>query len=121
MARIPDGATLIANPVSGAPGFRIDNVIVMAGVPDIMCAMLDNVTPELETGAKLLSVTIRVPRPESEIADTLSAHQQRYRDVAMGSYPSMRDGLIECDLVLRCSDPARLAEAAEILKAELKL
>jgi molybdenum cofactor synthesis domain-containing protein len=121
MARIPAGAKLIANPISGAPGFRIANVIVMAGVPAIMEAMLKAVTPELETGAKVLSVTVRVARPESEIADVLSAHQRRYPDVAMGSYPSMWDGHFECDLVLRSSDPARLAEAEETLKAALKL
>jgi molybdenum cofactor synthesis domain-containing protein len=121
MARIPDGASLIQNPISGAPGFRIANVIVMAGVPDIMRAMLESVSATLETGAKLLSVTIAVARPESEIADVFSAHQQRYRDVAMGSYPSMRNGRIECDLVLRSADPSRLAEAAETLKSALKL
>jgi molybdenum cofactor synthesis domain-containing protein len=121
MARIPDGAALIPNAISGAPGFRIANVIVMAGVPDIMRAMLEAVTPELDTGVKLLSVAIRVERPESEIADVFSAHQRRYRDVAMGSYPSIRNGRFESELVLRGSDPARLAEAAEALKAALKL
>jgi molybdenum cofactor synthesis domain-containing protein len=121
MARIPDGAALIPNAISGAPGFRIANVIVMAGVPDIMRAMLEAVTPELDTGVKLLSVTIRVERPESEIADVFLAHQRRYRDVAMGSYPSIRNGHFESELVLRGSDPARLAEAAETLKAALKL
>jgi molybdenum cofactor synthesis domain-containing protein len=121
MARIPDGALLIPNAISGAPGFRIANVIVMAGVPDIMRAMLEAVTPELDTGVKLLSVTIRVERPESEIADVFLAHQRRYRDVAMGSYPSIRNGHFESELVLRGSDPARLAEAAETLKAALKL
>jgi molybdenum cofactor synthesis domain-containing protein len=121
MARIPDGASLIPNPISGAPGFRIGNVIVMAGVPDIMRAMLEWVTATLETGPKLLSVTITVARPESEIADVFSAHQQRYRDVAMGSYPSIRNGRIQSELVLRSADPARLAEAAETLKAALKL
>lgn len=121
MARMPVGARLIDNPVSVAPGFCIGNVVVMAGVPSIMQAMLANVTPKLETGAKLLSVTIPVDRPESEIAEIFSAHQQRYRDVAMGSYPQLRNGRPVSDLVLRCADPGRLAEAAETLKVALNL
>jgi molybdenum cofactor synthesis domain-containing protein len=121
MACIPSGAELIENNVSAAPGFQIGNVIVMAGVPSIMQAMLERVTPSLETGSKLLSVTVAVDRPESEIADILSAHQHRYSDVAMGSYPLLRNGRPAADLVLRCSDPSRLKEAAEELKTALKL
>ncbi len=121
MARIPAGADLIENPISAAPGFWIGNVIVMAGVPSIMQAMLANVTPKLRTGAKLLSITIPVDRPESEIAEIFSAHQKRYRDVAMGSYPQMRNGRPVADLVLRCADPARLDEAVSTLKAALNL
>jgi molybdenum cofactor synthesis domain-containing protein len=121
MARVPTGADLVDNPVSAAPGFRIANVIVMAGIPSIMQAMLTGVTPTLKTGDRLLSVTIPVDRPESEIADIFSAHQKRYRDVAMGSYPLFRNGRPASDLVLRCSDPARLNEAAEALKAILSL
>jgi len=121
MARIPAGASLIPNPISGAPGFRIGNVIVMAGVPDIMHVMLEAATPELDTGAKLLSVTIPIDRPESEIAEIFSAHQQRFRDVAMGSYPLLRNGQPAAELVLRSCDPSRLAEAAEALKVALKL
>lgn len=121
MARIPAGADLIDNSVSAAPGFRIGNVIVMAGVPSIMQVMLESVTPALDTGARLLSVTIAVDRPESEIADVFSAHQRRYRDVAMGSYPLLRNGRPATDLVLRCSDAERLDEAAETLKTALGL
>jgi molybdenum cofactor synthesis domain-containing protein len=121
MARMPTGASLIPNRISGAPGFRVGNVIVLAGVPDIMQAMLEAVTPELETGDKLLSVTIEVDRPESEIAAVLLGHQTRYPDVAMGSYPRLRDGRPVADLVLRSVDAARLQEAAETLKAALQL
>jgi molybdenum cofactor synthesis domain-containing protein len=121
MTRIPEGASPIANPISGAPGFRIGNVIVMAGIPRVMQAMLEAVTAELETGSKLLSVTISVAKPESEIADVLSAHQRRFADVAMGSYPTIRNGHFESDLVLRCSDAARLQEAEATLRAALKL
>ena len=121
MARVPSGADLIENPLSGAPGFRIGNVFVMAGVPSIAQAMLQKVTPDLKTGPKLLSVTIPVDRPESEIADLFSAHQQLYRDVQMGSYPLLRDGRPAADLVLRCADEERLAEAAETLMTSLGL
>jgi molybdopterin-biosynthesis enzyme MoeA-like protein len=121
MARLPGGADLIDNPVSAAPGFRIGNVVVMAGVPSIMQVMLERVTPTLETGARLLSATIPVDRPESEIAEIFSAHQSRYRDVAMGSYPLLRNGRPATDLVLRCSDEKRLEEAAETLKTALRL
>ncbi|HEY8129118.1 MAG TPA: competence/damage-inducible protein A, partial [Hyphomicrobium sp.] len=121
MARIPSGATLIGNPVSAAPGFRIGNVLVMAGIPNIMQAMLQSVTPDLETGARLLSVTLPVDRPESEIAEIFAAHQQRFSDVMMGSYPLLRKGHPATDLVLRCADQSRLAEAAATLKSALNL
>jgi molybdenum cofactor synthesis domain-containing protein len=121
MARIPFGAELVDNPVSAAPGFQIGNVIVMAGIPSVMQAMLESVTPTLETGARLMSLTVPVDRPESEIAEVFSAHQQRFRDVAMGSYPLFRNGRPASDLVLRCADPDRLKEAAEALKAALHL
>jgi molybdenum cofactor synthesis domain-containing protein len=121
MARIPSGASLIGNPVSAAPGFRIGNVFVMAGIPNIMHAMLQSVTPDLETGARLLSVTLPVDRPESEIAEIFAAHQQRFSDVMMGSYPLLRKGHPATDLVLRCADQSRLAEAAATLKSALNL
>ncbi len=119
MARLPLGSQLVENAISIAPGFRIDNVIVMAGIPDIMRSMLEAVTPHLKTGAKMLSETIPLERPESQIADLFAAHQKRYPDVAMGSYPSLRDGKPATDLVLRCTDRARLIEARDTLKVAL--
>jgi molybdenum cofactor synthesis domain-containing protein len=119
MARIPSGAALIENSVSGAPGFMVENVIVMAGVPDIMRAMLLAVTPKLRTGRRMLAETISIDRPESEIADIFGAHQKRFGDVAMGSYPCLRDGRPASDLVLRSTDPVRLAEAVASLKRAL--
>lgn len=121
MARLPAGADLVDNPVSAAPGFRIGNVVVMAGIPSIMQAMLIGVTSSLKTGSRLLSITIPVDRPESEIAEVFSAHQRRYLDVAMGSYPLMRNGRYAVDLVLRSDDASRLDEAAETLKVALNL
>lgn len=121
MARVPDGADLLDNPVSGAPGFRLGNVIVMAGVPDIMRAMLQAATPGLETGAHLIAETIPVDKPESEIADIFAEHQRLFPDVAMGSYPLMRNGGPAADLVLRAVDAARLQAAASSLRAALGL
>src|SRR6185312_4265553 len=77
MARIPAGAELIANAVSVAPGFMIGNVIVLAGVPDIMQVMLDDVTPRLRTGAKMCTLTIQLFRPEGDVADLFAAHQKK--------------------------------------------
>jgi molybdenum cofactor synthesis domain-containing protein len=117
MARIPAGAELIDNPVSKAPGFIIGNVIVMAGVPAVMQAMLLSVTPRLKTGAKLLSVAIRAAVPESRVAGPLAECQRAFPDVAMGSYPFFEDGRYGTNLVLRSTDEARLAEAkADLLQ-----
>jgi molybdenum cofactor synthesis domain-containing protein len=115
MARIPAGAELIANTVSFAPGFVLDNVIVMAGVPAIMQAMLDEVTPRLRTGARMLSRTIKLACPEGEVADVFARHQQAYPDVVMGSYPGFKDGRYATELVLRTRDAGRLNEAASAL------
>ncbi|WP_139247275.1 molybdopterin-binding protein [Hyphomicrobium sp. NDB2Meth4] len=119
MARIPLGAELITNIVSVAPGFMIDNVIVLAGVPDIMQVMLDDVTPKLRTGAKMLTETIQLQRPEGEVADLFAAHQKTFPDVAMGSYPSFADGRVSTQLVLRSTDSALLKGAREELERVL--
>ena len=120
MARIPAGADLVDNPVSRAPGFFIGNVIVMAGVPRIMAAMLEAVTPRLRTGAKLLSLSIHVNAPEGTIAPHLSAAQGDYADVQMGSYPYFEGGRPGVYLVLRCVEPERLEAAARGLEARLQ-
>lgn len=119
MARLPEGSELVEAQTSIAPGFIIGNVIVMAGIPDIMKVMLDTVTPRLKTGARMLSQTIGLARPESQIADLFAAHQKLYPDVAMGSYPALRDGKPYVELVLRGTDARRLAEAAAGLERKL--
>ena len=119
MARIPAGADLVDNPVSRAPGFFIGNVIVMAGVPRIMTAMLAAVTPRLRTGAKLLSLSIHVNAPEGTIAPHLTAAQRDYADVQMGSYPYFEGGRPGVYLVLRSVDQQRLDAAASGLEARL--
>jgi molybdenum cofactor synthesis domain-containing protein len=120
MARIPDGASLVNNKISVAPGFKLDNVIVMAGIPVVMQAMLDAVTPELKTGRKMLSVTIEMLKPEGEIAKPLGQSQLAFADVSMGSYPFVRDGrLYGTELVLRSTDPRRLEAAEADLRVRL--
>ena len=112
MARIPEGASLIVNPVSAAPGFRIGNVHVMAGVPKIMQAMLEAIAPTLAGGRKVLSLTIKCRVGEGTIGTPFAALQAQFPDVKMGSYPRMGDGTPSTDLVLRSPDDARLREAA---------
>jgi len=116
MARIPEGASLIVNSVSAAPGFRIENVHVMAGVPIIMRAMLEAILPTLRTGRKVLSRTVPAAVGEGIIAGPLAALQQEYPDVKMGSYPRMGDGAIRTELVLRSSDEPLLEEATARLR-----
>lgn len=119
MARVPSGAELIVNGLSAAPGFIVENVIVMAGVPSVMVAMLDEVTPRLETGARMLSVTVHVACAEGELAELFAAHQVEHPDIIMGSYPTIRDGRLSSDLVLRGIDSHRLSVAEKGLRARL--
>ena len=119
MARIPDGADLIENYVSIAPGFMIGNVITMAGVPKIMQAMLDAVTQKLRTGRKMHSRAIDLDVPEGTVAHVLGAHQIDNPDVSMGSYPSFMENRPRVQLVLRSVDEARLEEAYMGLRAKL--
>ena len=119
MARIPFGAELVENSVSIAPGFMLGNVIVMAGIPAIMQVMLDAATKYLKTGKKMLSTALDLHRPEGEIAGMFEDLQKRYPDVPMGSYPFIRDGRPGTQLVLRSTDPDRLAEADRELRAAL--
>ncbi len=117
MARIPEGASLIVNAVSAAPGFTMDNVHVMAGVPIIMKAMLEALVPTLKKGRVILSRTVPAQVGEGVIAAPLSALQDEYPDVKMGSYPRMGAGAVRTELVLRSTDEARLGEAAAKLHA----
>jgi molybdenum cofactor synthesis domain-containing protein len=111
MARIPDGASLIDNPVSIAPGFTLGNVHVMAGVPRIFEAMLASVLPTLTGGAPLLSQTLRLMRGEGEIAADFGALATEFPDLSMGSYPFTMNGAYGTNLVIRGTDPARVDAA----------
>ncbi|PZQ97870.1 MAG: competence/damage-inducible protein A [Cereibacter sphaeroides] len=117
MARIPDGATLIDNPVSVAPGFTIGNVHVMAGVPNIFQAMVASVLPTLTGGQPLLSQSLRVNRGEGEIAGPFGKLAEAYPDLSMGSYPFVQNGAFGSNLVIRGTDPARLSAAMTALAA----
>jgi molybdenum cofactor synthesis domain-containing protein len=111
MARIPDGADLVDNPVSKAPGFMLENVIVMAGIPRIMQVMLDSVSPRLRTGRKMLSRSVRLDVPEGDAAPGLAALQEAHPDVQIGSYPFFEKGRLGTYVVLRCVDEATLTQA----------
>jgi molybdenum cofactor synthesis domain-containing protein len=117
MARIPEGADLIVNSVSAAPGFRIGNVHVMAGVPIIMRAMLEAIAPTLRGGKKVQSVTVKAAVGEGTVGGPLAELQAQYPDVKMGSYPQMGKGPLMTELVLRSADPLRLEEAAGKVRA----
>jgi molybdenum cofactor synthesis domain-containing protein len=111
MARIPEGAALIDNPVSTAPGFTLGNVHVMAGVPNIFQAMVASVLPKLTGGPPLLSQSLRVDRGEGEIASSFGALAAEFPDLSMGSYPFLQNGAHGTNLVIRGTDAARLDQA----------
>ena len=117
MARIPDGAVLIDNPISVAPGFSMQNVHVMAGVPNIFQAMLAGVLQGLQGGAPLLSQSLRVNRGEGEIAGPFGALAAEFPDLSMGSYPFTVNGVFGTNLVIRGTDAARLDAAMIRLQA----
>lgn len=117
MARIPDGAALIDNPVSAAPGFTLGNVHVMAGVPSIFQAMVAALLPGLTGGAPLLSQTLQIARGEGEIAGPLRALAEEYPQLSFGSYPYIRDGAHGANIVIRGSDGAAIDAAMVKLTA----
>jgi molybdenum cofactor synthesis domain-containing protein len=119
MADMPEGAHLISNPVTGAPGFYVDNIFVMAGVPSIMQAMLDNVLDLLTPGDIVHSHTLITSLMEGQMADALSALQDQYPDVKIGSYPRFQGNQRTVSLVLRTTDGKRLKEATYALEATL--
>jgi molybdenum cofactor synthesis domain-containing protein len=117
MARIPDSAVLIDNPVSVAPGFTIQNVHVMAGVPSVFQAMVATVLPTLTGGAPLISRTLRIDRGEGDIAGPLGALAAEFSELSIGSYPFQKDGKFGANIVMRGTDEARLEVAVSQLKA----
>jgi len=115
MARIPAGAELIHNAVSRAPGYRLENVIVMAGVPRIMQVMLDEVMPRLAKGRPMLARAVRVDAPEGDVAPPLAALQAAHPEVQMGSYPFFEHRRFGTYIVLRTTDEGCLESALRAL------
>jgi len=117
MARIPDGAVLIDNPVSGAPGFTIENVHVMAGVPAVFHAMVATVLPTLTGGNPLTSETYRVTIGEGDIAGALAALADEFADLSIGSYPFQKDGAFGSQIVIRGAEKRLVGQAMTKLKS----
>jgi molybdopterin-biosynthesis enzyme MoeA-like protein len=119
MARIPVGADLIVNDVSSAPGFSIRNVHVMAGVPMVMQAMLDALTPRLPTSVVILSETIEAHRGETDVAVLLESVQEAFPEVQIGSYPYHDGNRFTTRVVVRSRDAGKLAQAADAVREGL--
>lgn len=120
MARVPRGGELILNPISAAPGFTIGNVHVLAGVPDIMGAMLGELAPRLPKSTTMASETVEAGRPEGDFADMLAALQEAHPDVKIGSYPYHDGARFNSRLVLRSRDRHALASARAALESVLQ-
>jgi molybdenum cofactor synthesis domain-containing protein len=120
MARVPQGAELIPNPSSGAPGIKIANVYVMAGVPGIAASMLEALTGKLEGGLPIVSVTVGARAPESDVADLLRETEAANPGVAIGSYPFFKDGRYGANFVIRSEDGELAKRTGEELSSKLR-
>ena len=120
MTKMPVGSELIENPVSRAPGFKMDNVFVLAGIPSIMQGMLEGARKHLTGGEVVKSRSIDVFTPESNVADALTGLQNKYSEVEIGSYPFNKENRFGTSLVMRSSDEAKLDECESDLKELMK-
>lgn len=120
MARVPEGAELIPNPTSGAPGVKMGNVYILAGVPNIAAAMLEALDGKLEGGRPMVSVTVRAHAAESDVAALLKQVQDEHPGVSIGSYPFYREGNFGADFVVRSDDKALATACAEELRRRLE-
>ena len=120
MARVPEGAELIPNPTSGAPGVKMKNVYILAGVPNIAAAMLQGLNGKLEGGRPMTAVTVSAHAAESEVAVLLKQVQDEYPGVSIGSYPFYRDGAFGADFVVRSEDGALAQRCADELRKRLE-
>jgi molybdenum cofactor synthesis domain-containing protein len=120
MARVPEGAELIVNSTSGAPGVKMGNVYILAGVPHIALAMMEALTGRLEGGSPVTSVTVGARAPESDVADLLRTTQDDHPGVAIGSYPFFRDGLYGSNFVIRSRDGELAERCSAVLSERLK-
>lgn len=121
MAYVPNGAELIDNPVSVAPGFKYENVYVLAGVPSVMQAMMDAIAPRLKSGPSIKSVRIKCKVPESIIAEGLTAIADRYSMLDIGSYPSFFSDGVGLSLIVRGTNETELKKAAQEICELVKL
>lgn len=119
MARVPEGAELIENKMSGAPGIRVGNLFLMAGVPHITAGMLDALTGTLEGGRPLVSVTVGAFAPESEVADILREAEQSADGVSIGSYPFFKEGKVGSNFVIRSENADQAKTIADELAGKL--
>jgi molybdenum cofactor synthesis domain-containing protein len=120
MARVPEGAELIANPMSGAPGIRVGNIFILAGVPHIATVMLEALSGRLEGGRPLLSKTVGGFVAESEVAETLAAVERAHEGCQIGSYPFFREGRVGANFVVRSVDEAKLDACLADLAGRLR-
>jgi molybdenum cofactor synthesis domain-containing protein len=120
MARTPQGAELLANPSSGAPGVRLGNVFILAGVPHIAASMLAALTGKLEGGRPVVSVTVGARAPESDVADLLRETEEAHPGVAIGSYPFFKDGRYGANFVIRSEDGDLARTTGEELSHKLR-
>ena len=119
MADLPKGAKLLTNPISGAPGFRIDNVFVLPGVPDMVKAMLPEIVAQLAQGVAIYTESLTTTLAESEFAQALSDIQNRYPDVSIGSYPRKQNDQYHVNLELKSTDSPALTEAKQLVEEML--
>lgn len=120
MARVPEGAELIENPMSGAPGIRLGNIFILAGVPHIAAIMLEALSGRLQGGQPLLSRTIGCWTPESEVADLLGETERAHPDCQIGSYPFFREGRVGANFVIRSTGQEALDACRADLTARLE-
>jgi len=120
MARVPEGAELIPNPMSGAPGVRIENVFIMAGVPNIAASMLEALTGKLEGGRPVVSITVGARAPESDVADLLRETEEANPGVAIGSYPFFKEGRYGANFVIRSEDGELARRTGDELSERLR-
>ncbi len=116
MADIPEGASLIDNPVSGAPAFQINNVFVLAGVPNIMQAMFDALVERLVCGPPILTGSVSTNLTESKLAEGMTKIQNECEEVSIGSYPYFKHGKLGVNIVLRSTDKELLLQQAELIE-----
>jgi molybdenum cofactor synthesis domain-containing protein len=119
MARVPEGAELLPNPTSGAPGLRMDNVFILAGVPSIAAAMMEALDGKLEGGRPMVSATVGAYAAESEVADLLREAEAANDGVAIGSYPFFKDGRYGANFVVRSDDGNLVERTAKDLERRL--